>query len=327
MKNEVISDIQIQMRPVLDQGQLMRLTKVLKNTLENYEMKNITYREEMDNDSVLKSFLSAKQLEGCSARTIQAYGVALKKMYNLIDKNVDEITTDDLRKYLFDYKNTSNPSKTTIDNLRRIFSSFFAWLEEEDYILKNPVKRIHKVKSGKVVRETLSDENLELLRDSCDNLRDKAMFEMLLSTGIRVGELVNLNISDVDFVEREAIVYGKGDSQRIVYFDAKAKLSLKKYLDSRVDDNPALFVQFRRPWNRHGIRGVEKRIRDLGLKCNIENVHPHRFRRTLATKAIDKGMPIEQVQKLLGHTQIDTTMHYAMVDQSNVKISHRKYIS
>ena len=315
------------MRPVLDQGQLMRLTKVLKNTLENYEMKNITYREEMDNDSVLKSFLSAKQLEGCSARTIQAYGVALKKMYNLIDKNVDEITTDDLRKYLFDYKNTSNPSKTTIDNLRRIFSSFFAWLEEEDYILKNPVKRIHKVKSGKVVRETLSDENLELLRDSCDNLRDKAMFEMLLSTGIRVGELVNLNISDVDFVEREAIVYGKGDSQRIVYFDAKAKLSLKKYLDSRVDDNPALFVQFRRPWNRLGIRGVEKRIRDLGLKCNIENVHPHRFRRTLATKAIDKGMPIEQVQKLLGHTQIDTTMHYAMVDQSNVKISHRKYIS
>ena len=270
MKNEVISDIQIQMRPVLDQGQLIRLTKVLKNTLENYEMKNVLYREQMSNDAILKSFLSAKQLEGCSARTIQSYGVTIQKMYEIIDKDVDDITTDDLRKYLFDYKNTSNPSKSTIDNLRRIFSSFFTWLEEEDYILKNPVKRIHKVKTGKVIRETLSDENLELLRDSCDNLRDLAVFELLLSTGIRVGELVNLNISDVDFNEREAIVYGKGDSQRIVYFDARTKLILQKYLKTRTDDNPALFVQFRRPWNRLGINGVEKRIRDLGKKCNIE---------------------------------------------------------
>ena len=299
----------------------------LLNTFENYELQSTGYREGMDNDAILKSFLSAKQLEGCSARTIQAYGVSIKKMYRRIDKNVDEITTDDLRKYLFDYKNTNNPSKTTIDNVRRIFSSFFAWLEEEDYILKNPVKRIHKVKTGRVVRETLSDENLELLRDSCDDIRDLAMFELLLSTGIRVGELVNLNISDIDFNEREAIVYGKGDSQRIVYFDARTKLYLQKYLATRTDDNPALFVQFRRPWNRLGINGVEKRIRGLGRKCNIENVHPHRFRRTLATKAIDKGMPIEQVQKLLGHTQIDTTMHYAMVDQSNVKNSHRKFIS
>ena len=193
--------------------------------------------------------------------------------------------------------------------------------------MKNPVKRIHKVRTGRAVREILTDENLELLRDSCETLRDLAIFELLLSTGIRVGELVNLNISDVDFNEREAIVFGKGESQRIVYFDARTKLHLQRYLDQRTDDNPALFVHFNRPYNRLGIRGVEKRIKDLGIKCNIENVHPHRFRRTLATRAIDKGMPIEQVQRLLGHTQIDTTMHYAMVDQANVKMSHRKYIS
>jgi len=315
------------MRPFLDQGQLIHLTKVLKSTLEHYEMKSTDNRHDMSNDDVLKSFLSAKQLEGCSHRTIKSYGVTIKKMYTRIGKNVDEITTDDLRKYLFDYKNTSNPSKSTIDGLRRIFSSFFSWLEDEDYILKNPVKRIHKIRMGKVVREVLSDEALEILRDNCDNLRDSAMFEMLLSTGIRVGELVNLNITDIDFVEREARVFGKGESERIVYFNAKTKLSLQKYLKSRTDDNPALFVQFNHPHNRLGIGGVEKRIRSLGIKSNIEKVHPHKFRRTLATRAIDKGMPIEQVQKLLGHTQIDTTMHYAMVDQNNVKMSHRRYIS
>lgn len=315
------------MRPFLDQGQLIHLTKVLKSTLEHYEMKSTDNRHNMSNDDVLKSFLSAKQLEGCSHRTIKSYGVTIKKMYTRIGKNVDEITTDDLRKYLFDYKNTSNPSKSTIDGLRRIFSSFFSWLEDEDYILKNPVKRIHKIRMGKVVREVLSDEALEILRDNCDNLRDSAMFEMLLSTGIRVGELVNLNITDIDFVEREARVFGKGESERIVYFNAKTKLSLQKYLKSRTDDNPALFVQFNHPHNRLGIGGVEKRIRSLGIKSNIEKVHPHKFRRTLATRAIDKGMPIEQVQKLLGHTQIDTTMHYAMVDQNNVKMSHRRYIS
>ena len=315
------------MRPMLNQSQMLNLTKVLKNAFESYEITRNDIKGSINNDSIVKSFLSAKHLEGCSSRTIQTYEAVIKKMDENINKNIEEITTDDIRNYLFDYKQSSNPSKTTIDHMRLVLSSFFSWLEAENYILKNPVKRIHKIRKGKVVKETLSDENMELLRDSCDNLRDLAMFELLSSTGIRVGELVNLNIEDIDFAEREAIVFGKGDSQRVVYFDAKTKLFLKRYIDSRSDDNPALFVQLREPFTRLGIRSVERRFHNLGVKCNIDKVHPHRFRRTLATRAIDKGMPIEQVQKLLGHTQIDTTMHYAMVDQSNVKASHKKYVS
>lgn len=243
-----------------------------------------------------------------------------------IKKQVYNINTDDLRKYLFDHKNENNSSKTTIDNIRRIFSSFFSWLEDEDYIIKNPVRRIHRVKTGRVVKEVLTDENLEVLRDKCEEIRDLAMVELLTSTGIRVGELVRLNIEDIDFYERECVVFGKGESERVVYFDARTKIHLMEYLQSRKDDNSALFVSLNSPYDRLGISGIETRLRELGNKCNINRVHPHKFRRTMATNAIDKGMPIEQVQKLLGHVQIDTTMQYAMVNQSNVKLAHRKFI-
>ena len=326
MKSQMIEEIQIQMRPILNQSQMIQLSKTLKNVFGNYELVNISQDKDLDNEKLLKAFLSAKKLEGCSPRTIKSYGATVRKMLKVVDKNIENITTEDIRDYLFNYKTLSNPSKTTIDNIRLVLSSFFSWLENEDYILKNPVKRIHKIRKGKIVKEVISDENIELLRDSCDNIRDLAMFELLLSTGIRVGELVNLNIEDINFSEREAIVFGKGGSQRVVYFDARTKIHLKKYLDSRQDDNKALFVHFRKPHNRLGIRGVETRVRSLGLKCKIDKIHPHKFRRTLATRAIDKGMPIEQVQKLLGHQKIDTTMHYAMVDQSNVKNSHRIFV-
>lgn len=328
MKSELINTIQVSMRPFLNQDQYLNLTKVLKQSFENIEIiDNSNKYSEYDNEDILKSFLSAKQLEGCSDKTIRYYKSTITKMFDEVEKNVEAITTDDLRKYLVDYKIHSNSSKTTMDNIRRILSTFFSWLEDEDYILKNPVRRIHKVKRGRVVKETLSDENIETLRDNCTNIRDLAIVELLMSTGIRVGELVQLNINDVNFNERECIVFGKGESERVVYFDAKTKLHLLEYLDTRRDDNPALFVSFRRPYDRLGISGVEKRLRDLGYKSKIHKVHPHKFRRTLATNAIDKGMPIEQVQRLLGHVQIDTTMQYAMVNQSNVKISHKKFIS
>lgn len=274
----------------------------------------------------MNNFLSAKRVEGCSERTINYYRTTIFKMLDDVGLKIEDITTDDLRKYLADYKDKNNASKSTIDNVRRVLSSFFSWLEDEDYILKNPVRRIRKIKTKKVVKEVISDENFEILRDSCSNIRDLAMIELLASTGIRVGELVNLNIDDVLFNERECVVLGKGDSERIVYFDAKTKIHLLKYLDSRTDDNPALFVSFKKPHNRLGINGVERRIRELRNEANIKKIHPHKFRRTMATNAIDKGMPIEQVQKLLGHVQIDTTMQYAMVNQSNVKIAHRKFI-
>ncbi len=329
MKTKIITEIQNKMKPYLNQGQYLKLTKSLLTSFENIEIigsKNEVNGLIYTNEDLLDLFLSAKQVEGCSIRTINYYNSTIKKMLNTLDKNVDNISTDDLRNYLAIFKKEHNSSKTTIDNIRRIFSSFFSWLEDEDYIIKNPVKRIHRVKTGRVVKEVLSDENLEILRDNCEEIRDLAMLELLISTGIRVGELVNLDKKDVNFIERECIVFGKGESERIVYFDARTKIHLMKYIESRTDDNPALFVSFKSPFTRLGINGVENRLRILGKKANIPKVHPHKFRRTMATQAIDKGMPIEQVQKLLGHIQIDTTMQYAMVNQTNVKIAHRKFI-
>jgi len=303
------------------------LTNSLLNSLEDVDiLDNNNELNEADNFKLLNLFLSAKQVEGCSDKTIIYYKSTIEKMLLKIKKQVYNINTDDLRKYLFSYKNEKRLSKTTIDNIRRIFSSFFSWLEDEDYIIKNPVRRIHRVKTGRVVKEVLTDENLEILRDNCEEIRDLAMVELLTSTGIRVGELVRLNISDIDFYERECIVFGKGESERVVYFDARTKIHLMEYIQSREDENPALFVSLNKPNERLGISGVEIRLRELGKKCNINKVHPHKFRRTMATNAIDKGMPIEQVQKLLGHVQIDTTMQYAMVNQSNVKLAHRKFI-
>lgn len=327
MKTKIISKIQNQMKEYLNPDQYIKLTNSLLNSLQDVDIiDNNNELCEKDNFKLLDLFLSAKQVEGCSPKTIIYYKSTIEKMLVKIKKQIYNINTDDLRKYLFDHKNEKQSSKTTIDNIRRILSSFFSWLEDEDYILKNPVRRIHKVKTGRTVKEVLTDENLETLRDKCDEIRDLAMLELLISTGIRVGELVRLNISDIDFYERECVVFGKGESERIVYFDARTKIHLMQYIQQRTDENPALFVSLNKPNTRLGISGIETRLRELGEKCNIKKVHPHKFRRTMATNAIDKGMPIEQVQKLLGHVQIDTTMQYAMVNQSNVKHAHRKFI-
>ena len=330
MKSRIINKIKSKMKLYLDENQLVILDETLRNVLKDFDLVEakceFDVKQSQENSILLMNFLASKHVEGCSERTIMYYHSTIDKMLNVVNKKIEFISTDDLRKYLADYKDNNNASKTTIDNVRRVLSSFFSWLEDEDYILKNPVRRIRKIKNKKVVKEVISDENFEILRDSCSNVRDLAMIELLASTGIRVGELVNLNIDDVLFNERECVVLGKGDSERIVYFDAKTKIHLLKYLENRTDNNPALFVSFKKPYKRLGINGVERRIRELGNGANIKKVHPHKFRRTMATNAIDKGMPIEQVQKLLGHVQIDTTMQYAMVNQSNVKISHRKYI-
>ena len=272
-------------------------------------------------------FIDAKQIEGCSERTLQYYKMTVEHLLATLDVPVRKMTTDEIRSYLANYQQRNNCSKVTVDNVRRNISSFFSWLEEEDSILKSPMRRIHKIKTKQSVKETISDEMIEKLRDNCECARDLAMIDLLYSTGIRVGELVRLNISDIDFEERECIVYGKGDKERRVYFDAKAKLHLQNYINSRHDDNPALFTTLDAPYDRLKISGVEIRVRELGRKISMERIHPHKFRRTMATRAIDKGMPIEQVQKILGHSQIDTTMQYAIVNQNNVKTAHRKYIA
>ena len=301
--------------------------KKLQETLLKHLVENEAKTEEIPNVEYLKMFIDTKQIEGCSERTLQYYRVTIEHMLGSIDTPIRKITTDEIRGYLVDYQKVNNCSKVTVDNVRRNMSSFFSWLEEEDYILKSPMRRIHKIKTKQPVKETITDEMIEKLRDNCTCVRDLAMIDLLYSTGIRVGELVGLNISDIDFEERECIVFGKGDKERRVYFDAKAKLHLQEYIESRTDDNPALFVTLDAPHARLKISGVEIRVRELGRKLNIDKIHPHKFRRTMATRAIDKGMPIEQVQKILGHSQIDTTMQYAIVNQNNVKVSHRRYIA
>lgn len=312
-----------EMADYLNISQMKKLQETLLKHLEENEAKT----EEIPNVEYLKMFIDAKQIEGCSERTLQYYRVTIEHMLGSIETPIRKITTDEIRGYLVDYQKVNNCSKVTVDNVRRNMSSFFSWLEEEDYILKSPMRRIHKIKTKQPVKETITDEMIEKLRDNCTCVRDLAMIDLLYSTGIRVGELVGLNISDIDFEERECIVFGKGDKERRVYFDAKAKLHLQEYIESRTDDNPALFVTLDAPHARLKISGVEIRVRELGRKLNIDKIHPHKFRRTMATRAIDKGMPIEQVQKILGHSQIDTTMQYAIVNQNNVKVSHRRYIA
>ena len=315
----------------LDNNQRIKLKEILTEICLNYHIERIepTKKQEIlkNNTKILNKFISSKEIEGCSNRTLNYYKDNINKMFDAVNLPVNEITTEILRNYLADYKSNSKAGMVTIDNIRRTLSSFFAWLENEDYIVKSPVRRIHKVKTTRKVKETLTDENLEKLRDTCSNVRDLAILELLISTGMRVGELTILNISDMNFQERSCIVLGKGNSEREVYFSAKSKMYIKKYLETRTDNNEALFVSLIKPYNRLGISGVEILIRNLGREANINKVHPHKFRRTMATMAIDKGMPIEQVQKLLGHIKIDTTMEYAMVNQNNVKNSHRKYIT
>lgn len=332
MKTEVIYNITKDMEDSLTDYQLNKLKESLIINFEKVEFiiktDELKHKEELDeNQKMIDSFISSKQVEGCSERTIKYYKEIIGKFINKFDKSIKHITTDEIRNYLSNYKNGSSCGPITIDNIRRILSSFFSWLEDEDYIIKSPVRRIHKVKATITVKEVLTDENLERLRDGCKNIRDLSLIELLISTGMRVGELVNLNISNCNFEDRSCIVLGKGNKEREVYFDAKTKLHLKEYISKRNDKNEALFVSMRKPYQRLSISGIELIIRTLGLNSSINKVHPHKFRRTLATMAINKGMPVEQVQKLLGHVKIETTMNYALVNQNNVKISHQKYIA
>ena len=329
---DVILNITKDMEDSLTDYQLNKLKESLIKNFEKLEfiMKtdDLKHQEELDeNTSMIESFISSKQIEGCSDRTIKYYKEIIDKFNDSFDKSIKKISTEEIRSYLSNYKETSTCGSITIDNIRRVLSSFFSWLEDEDYIIKSPIRRIHRIKTPTTVKEVLTDENLEKLRDECENIRDLSLIELLISTGMRVGELVNLNISNLNFEDRSCIVLGKGNKEREVYFDAKTKLHLKEYISKRNDTNDALFVSLREPHQRLSISGIELIVRNLGVNTNINKVHPHKFRRTLATMAIDKGMPVEQVQKLLGHVKIETTMHYAMVNQSNVKISHRRYIA
>ena len=326
MKKQLIQEVQRQMLPFLNNAQLKQLQSVLEGVLSGVELSHSAGMVESAKVDTVVCFINAKRIEGCSEKTLSYYRQTIVSMLSGIDKEPQEIVTEDLRKYLTEYQTSRKSSKVTIDNIRRILSSYFSWLEDEDYIVKSPVRRIHKVKTAKVIKETYTDEALEIMRDNCSSIRDLAMIDLLASSGMRVGEMSALNRDDINFNERECVVFGKGSKERIVYFDARTKIHLQNYLENRSDSNPALFVSLASPHERLQIGGIERRLRELGRRLDLPRVHPHKFRRTFATAAIDKGMPIEQVQQLLGHQKIDTTMHYAMVKQQNVKLAHRKYI-
>ena len=321
---ETIERIDRLMAPKLSTAQAVELHAVLVACLDGGG-RGLGQGKSMVEDVEL--FLAAKRLEGCSERTLRYYSGVLARFTGEVRKPAHEVTTEDVRDYLAAYSRDGRAGKATVDNVRRVVSSFFSWLEAEDHIYKSPVKRIKKIRASRTLKPVYSDESLEALRDCCHEARDLAIIDLLSSTGMRVGELVRLNRRDIDFEARECVVHGKGDKERRVYFDARAKTHLLAYLAEREDDCPALFVSLRSPFERLQISGVEGRLRKLGAAAGVKHVHPHKFRRTLATKAIDKGMPIEQGQVLLGHSKIDTTLLYAMVDQDNVKRSHRKFIS
>jgi site-specific recombinase XerD len=308
----IINTALAQMQPLLNGHQLKHLTITLRAAFEHDKQPP---RE--DPADLLDLFLTAKEVEGCSPKTIAYYRTTLEHMTETVAKPYTQVTSDDLRSYLSDCELKRGAGKVTVDNIHRIMSSFFSWLMAGGRGLRgqepgasNPSRELR----AQVTREVLTDEQVESLRDGCTCRRDLAIIEMLASTGMRVGELVRLDIADVDLQERECIVLGKGNKQRPVYFDARAKLRINEYLALRHDDSPALFVSLRGEAKRMTVGNVETRIRELGRAMRVGRVHPHKFRRTLATRAIDKGMPIEQVQKLLGHAKIDTTMRYAMVD-------------
>lgn len=318
MNEQTIDWISKEMEHHLNPGQMKKLRSTLRLAISKQT-------KGADKD-LIRSFLSAKEVEGCSLKTIEYYESTLRKLESKIAIPLYLAGTDDLRRYLSRYESERGSSKVTIDNIRRIISSFFSWLEDEDYIVKSPARRIKHVKTPKKVKSIFTDEDLELLREECENARDLAVVDLLASTGMRIGELVGLNIEDINLEERECLVTGKGNKQRLVYFDARTKVHLSNYLSTRRDHQRALFISLSGAARRITIGAIELRLRQMGKTLNMQRVHPHKFRRTLATNAIDKGMPIEQVQKLLGHEKIDTTMHYALVSQSNVKASHRKYL-
>ena len=320
MNENTIKIIGSEMSKYLNNYQMIKLNNILYKQIDNSDLDRIS------NDDLYNKFISTKKLEGVSELTIKNYRIHLNKFFNYVNKDLRTISTDDIRDYLSYYQSNTNCCNLTLDGVRRFLSSFFSFLELEDYIIKNPVRRIHKIRIENIIKETYSDELLEQLRNNCNNIRNLAIIDLLASSGMRIGELVKLNIDDINFETNSCLVYGKGRKMREVYFDAKAKLHLKEYLSTRKDNNEALFVTIDKPYNRLGIRGIELMLQRLGDSIGEVKVHPHKFRRTLATKAIDKGMPIEQVQRLLGHTKIDTTLNYAMVNQNNVRISHRKYI-
>ena len=328
-RQTLIRNIIGDMKHSLNQRELSELNRVLITHLMDVEIigRELPYEEDFrkENERLMGLFIDAKRLEGRSKNTIAYYQHMIVRLCDFLDKPILLMTTQDIRQFLLHCHSTMKP--VSVNNVKRIYSSFFQWLENEEYILKSPVKRIGNIKVDKVIKKPFSITETEKLRIGCETLRLRAMLEFLLSTGVRVGELVKLNINDIDMSDRSCIVFGKGAKQREVFFNERTLIHLNKYLDSRDDNNPALWVTYNRPHNRLDISGVGTELRALGKKTGVTDVHPHRFRRTMASYAVGHGMKIEQVRVLLGHESIETTQLYAIANNEDIKYAHKKYLS
>ena len=322
MENELIDTILQRMQSFLNYAQTLKLREILNEVLVPIKDSKINY----SNEELFKAFLNAKHLEGLTDRSLTYYKQELVYIFKDLKKSVLETTTRDLREFLSKYQIENNVNNVTLNNVRRVLNSFFTWLENENYIFKSPMRRIHNIKTDKIIKQPFDLRSINKMREYAKKVpRDLAIIDLLLSTGMRVGELVLLNKKDLDLNKKQCKVFGKGRKERICFFDERAKESLQNYLKTRTDKEEALFVNLNGEQKRRiTIEAVGNHIRVIGRRCGIEKAHPHRFRRTLATMALDKGMPLEQVQKLLGHEEIGTTLIYANVKEANVKKTYRK---
>lgn len=330
MKNELINSILDAMCPCLNSDQMRQLKTVLHMAMYDYSVSKketeIIVRQP-DGYAYLDKFLLSKSSAGLSPRTLDNYRLTITMFLDAINKPLAELTDDDFIYYLEKYRQIRQVSFSRVKNMQSALSSFFSWLHKKRYITSNPVAQLDSIKLPKTIKKPFSDEDREMLKIQCEQLRDLALMEFLYSTGVRVSELTALNQSDINFNSNDVTVFGKGSKERETYITPSAGIYLKMYLDSRTDDNPALFVSLHRPYHRLSKNGVERMLRELGRRTGIKNVHPHRFRRTMATNALNRGMPIEQVSRLLGHAKLDTTQIYCSVSQENVRMSHKKYLS
>lgn len=272
----------------------------------------------------LQMFFVTKKVEGCSDKTIQYYSYVLRRFFSDIACDLDRVTADQIRYYIAIRSQRDGLSKVTQDNELRVLKSFFGWCTAEEYISKNPTLNVKAIKQDKRIKKPFSEVDLEKIRKAAETKRDKAIVETLYSTGCRVSELCGMNRNDIN--SDEIIVFGKGGKERVCYLNAKARLALADYIESRTDNDAALFVSEDKPHTRLKKSSIEILIRKIGKSAGVENCHPHRFRRTAATVALNRGMPIDQVQQMLGHAIIGTTTIYARSDSENVKASHKKYV-
>lgn len=326
--NNVLTD----MDHILTSRQLTELNNILQEAVRNYSISSdeklyadIDYKEL--NEKLLQQFLDDKKLVGLSEKSLALYDSCIRYGVRIIDKGFDSITHEDIQDF-FDYCiEVNHTSMTTIDNYRRIFNTFYNYCVTNGLLYKNPILKMNAVKKVKKIKQAFSHEEIIYLRENIQTLRDKAIFELLLSSGMRVGELVQLNHKDLNMNDCTVIVHGKGNKEREVFFNELAKISILRYLESRTDTNPALFVALQSPHNRFTVGGVETMFRNLGKRAGVTKVHPHRFRRHFATSLINKGVHIEQVQQLLGHAEIETTQMYIVNDDDEIKYNHKRYIN